>query len=459
MTGTAVQVERGVYTSALDLFSIGIGPSSSHTVGPMRAAADFRDRLADGGMLAAVVRFGCRLDGSLAATGVGHGTPDAVIAGLRGHRPETVDPAVVHGAWALLDAGRALDIGGVRFTRDDLTFAPRERPHGHPNSLTLRAELASGDVVEETYLSVGGGFIRRLGEPVVADAAGPRPVTPNAPTFRSMRELLDLSRGRSIADVAWEAEVSVHGAVAARRGLDAIWTAMRACIERGLHSDGVLPGGLRVPRRAAAAWNRLAERGESTDAAEAVSIYALAVNEENAAGGRVVTAPTNGAAGVLPAVLYQSVAATGFDLELIRRFLLTSTAIGSIIKANASISGAEAGCQAEVGSACAMAAAGLTAVRGGTPAQIENAAEIAIEHHLGLTCDPVSGLVQIPCIERNAVAASTAMTASRLALLGDGSHIVDLDTAIETMRQTGADMSSRYKETSAAGLAVNVVEC
>jgi L-serine dehydratase len=459
MTGTALEVERGVYTSALDLFSIGIGPSSSHTVGPMRAAADFRDRLTDGGLLATAVRFGCRLDGSLAATGVGHGTPDAVIAGLSGHRPETVDPALVHGAWTLLEAGRALDLGGVRFTRDDLTFAPRERPHGHPNSLTLRAELASGDVVEETYLSVGGGFIRRLGEPSAAAAADPHPEGPSAPAFRSMRELLDLSRGRTIADVAWEAEVSVYGAVAARRGLDAIWTAMRACIERGLHSDGVLPGGLRVPRRAAAAWRRLAERGESTDAAEAVSIYALAVNEENAAGGRVVTAPTNGAAGVLPAVLYQSVAATGFDPELIRRFLLTATAIGSIIKANASISGAEAGCQAEVGSACAMAAAGLTAVRGGTPAQIENAAEIAIEHHLGLTCDPVSGLVQIPCIERNAVAASTAMTASRLALLGDGSHIVDLDTAIETMRQTGADMSSRYKETSAAGLAVNVVEC
>jgi len=459
MTGTAVQVERGVYTSALDLFSIGIGPSSSHTVGPMRAAADFRDRLADGGVLAAVARFACRLDGSLAATGVGHGTPDAVIAGLRGHRPETVDPAVAHGAWALLEAGRALDVGGVRFTRGDLTFAPRERPHGHPNSLTLRAELAGGGVVEETYLSVGGGFIRRLGETSVAEATALRPATSAAPGFRSMRELLDLARGRSIADVAWEAEVAVHGEVAARRGLDAIWTAMRACIEHGLHADGVLPGGLRVPRRAAAAWRQLVERGDSTDAAEAVSIYALAVNEENAAGGRVVTAPTNGAAGVLPAVLYQAVVGTGFDPEPIRRFLLTATAIGSIIKANASISGAEAGCQAEVGSACAMAAAGLTAVRGGTPAQIENAAEIAIEHHLGLTCDPVSGLVQIPCIERNAVAASTAMTASRLALLGDGSHIVDLDTAIETMRQTGADMSSRYKETSTAGLAVNVVEC
>lgn len=461
MTRTAVEVERGVYTSALDLFSIGIGPSSSHTVGPMRAAADFRARLARAGVLPDVVRFGCRLHGSLAATGVGHGTPDAVIAGLRGHRPETVDPAVVHGGWALLETGVALDIAGVPLVRGDLVLASSERPHGHPNSMLLTAELTAGrGVVEETYLSIGGGFIRRLGADAAEADGQPRPDTDSAaPGFRTMRELLGLARGRTIAEVAGEAEASLHGVAAAQRGLDAIWAAMRACIERGLHSDGVLPGGLRVPRRAAAAWRRLVERGGPMDAAEAVSVYALAVNEENAAGGRVVTAPTNGAAGVLPAVLYQAVAPTGFDPELIRAFLLTATAIGSIIKANASISGAEAGCQAEVGSACAMAAAGLTAIRGGTPEQIENAAEIAIEHHLGLTCDPVAGLVQIPCIERNAVAASTAMTASRLALLGDGSHIVDLDTAIETMRQTGADMSSRYKETSAAGLAVNVVEC
>ncbi|MDR7184688.1 L-serine dehydratase [Microbacterium trichothecenolyticum] len=461
MTGTAVEVERGVYTSALDLFSIGIGPSSSHTVGPMRAASDFRTRLADAGVLADVVRFGCRLHGSLAATGVGHGTPDAVIAGLRGFRPETVDPEVVHGGWALLQSGVSLDIGGVPFVRDDMVLASRERPHGHPNSLLLTAELtAGGGILEETYLSIGGGFIRRLGdEPAGAGTAALPEAAADAPQFRTMRELLDLTRGRTIADIAWQTETAVHGAAEAARGLNAIWAAMRACIERGLHSDGVLPGGLRVPRRAAAAWRQLGERGGSTDAAEAVSVYALAVNEENAAGGRVVTAPTNGAAGVLPAVLYQAAVPTGFDPELIRTFLLTATAIGSLIKANASISGAEAGCQAEVGSACAMAAAGLTAIRGGTPEQIENAAEIAIEHHLGLTCDPVSGLVQIPCIERNAVAASTAMTASRLALLGDGSHIVDLDTAIETMRQTGVDMSSRYKETSAAGLAVNVVEC
>ncbi|MGL4257459.1 MAG: L-serine ammonia-lyase, partial [Microbacterium sp.] len=443
-----------------DLFSIGIGPSSSHTVGPMRAAADFRARLAEAGALREVVRFGCQLYGSLAATGIGHGTPDAVIAGLRGHRPESVDPALVHGGWAMLASGIPLDVAGVRLVRDDMVFASRERPHGHPNSMTLIAELGRGQVVEETYLSVGGGFIRRFGDDFAAATAAAADTSGGmGPPFRTMRELLDLASGRSIAEIAWEAEASVHSATAAERGLDRIWAAMRSCIESGLRSDGLLPGGLRVPRRAAAAWRRLVERGEAMDAAEAVSVYALAVNEENAAGGRVVTAPTNGAAGVLPAVLYQAAAPTGFDPALIRTFLLTATAIGSIIKANASISGAEAGCQAEVGSACAMAAAGLTAVRGGTPAQIENAAEIAIEHHLGLTCDPVSGLVQIPCIERNAVAASTAMTASRLALLGDGSHVVDLDTAIETMRQTGADMSARYKETSAAGLAVNVVEC
>ena len=247
---------------------------------------------------------------------------------------------------------------------------------------------------------------------------------------------------------------SVRGA-----GIDAIWQAMRECVERGLRAEGVLPGRLRVPRRAAKAWRALEASGAPAETAEALSVHAMAVNEENAPGGRVVTAPTNGAAGVLPAVMYHACRPGGFEAAEVRTFLLTATAIGSIVKANASISGAEAGCQAEVGSACAMAAAGLTAVRGGTPEQIENAAEIAMEHHLGMTCDPVGGLVQIPCIERNAVAAATAVTASRLALLGDGTHVVTLDTVIETMRQTGADMSARYKETSEAGLAVNVVEC
>lgn len=452
--------KKGVHTSALDLFSIGIGPSSSHTVGPMRAGADFRDRLAQKGILRDVLRFRCTLHGSLAATGIGHGTPDAVIAGLRGFRPESVDPAVVHGAWAKLQSGGRLDISGVPFELTDMEFASHERPAGHPNSLRLTVEIApTGDIVEETYLSIGGGFIRREGEDSPRQSEVGDPHDSSVPRYTTMRELLALSSERSIADIAWQAEVAIHGAAVARKGLDEIWSAMRGCIESGLASEGVLPGGLRVPRRAALAWQQLAARGEAAGAAEAVSVYALAVNEENAAGGRVVTAPTNGAAGVLPAVLYQAAVSDDFDPESIRVFLLTATAVGSIIKANASISGAEAGCQAEVGSACAMAAAGLTAIRGGTPQQIENAAEIAIEHHLGLTCDPVAGLVQIPCIERNAVAASTAITASRLALLGDGTHIVHLDTVIETMRQTGADMSTKYKETSAAGLAVNVVEC
>nr|WP_300147286.1 L-serine ammonia-lyase [Propionicimonas sp.] len=445
-------VERGAYVFALDLFSIGIGPSSSHTVGPMRAALDFRTRL--GAPLSGVTRIRCVLHGSLAATGIGHGTPDAVLAGLQGFVPETVDPALVHGLWERLAGGASLDVGSARVTAADIDFRPTSRAYSHPNALTLVAEDAEGTVLEESYLSVGGGFVQRVGE------AGPA-VEAAAPlsTYRSMAELLESCRGGSIADLAWADEVAMHGEDVARAGLAAIWAAMRSCIERGLRTDGVLPGRLGVVRRAPVAWRELVERGEPSDSAESLCVYALAVNEENAAGGRVVTAPTNGAAGVVPAVLFHAVTRYRLDEEAIRIFLLTATAVGSIIKANASISGAEAGCQAEVGSACAMAAAGLTAVRGGTPPQVENAAEIAIEHHLGLTCDPVGGLVQVPCIERNAVAASTAVTASRLARLGDGRHIVDLDTAIETMRQTGADMSSRYKETSSAGLAVNVVEC
>ena len=444
---------RAAYTSALDIFSVGIGPSSSHTVGPMRAGLDFRRRLEAAGRLGDVARFRCRLQGSLAATGIGHGTPDAVIAGLRGHEPETVDPSLVHGQWAELYRGEVLDIDGVPLHRDDIEFAPLSRHDGHPNSMILYALVGAGDIVEETYLSVGGGFIRRVGSEPTPPSR--RPVH----SYANMAELLELAEGRSIAEVAWEDEVAFHGAEGAQRGLDEIWRAMRACVERGLHADGVLPGGLNVRRRAAAGWRALTEAGVSRQSGEALAMYALAVNEENAAGGRVVTAPTNGASGVLPAVLYYETVSRGFPAEDIRAFLLTAAAVGSILKANASISGAEAGCQAEVGSASAMAAAGLTALRGGTPAQIENAAEIAIEHHLGLTCDPVGGLVQIPCIERNAIAASTALMATRLALLGDGTHVVPLDTTIETMRQTGADMSERYKETSRAGLAVNVVEC
>jgi L-serine dehydratase len=444
---------RAVYTSALDIFSVGIGPSSSHTVGPMRAGLDFRRRLAAAGLLDGVTRFRCRLEGSLAATGIGHGTPDAVIAGLRGHEPETVDPALVHGQWAELYRGEVRDVGGVPLHREDIEFAPLSRHDGHPNSMILYALVGAGEIVEETYLSVGGGFIRRVGEEPTASPR--RPVH----SYGNMAELLALAEGWTIAEIAWDDEVAFHGAEAAARGLDEIWRAMRECVERGLHADGVLPGGLHVRRRAAAGWRALMEAGVPHQSGEALAMYALAVNEENASGGRVVTAPTNGASGVLPAVLYYATVDRGFPPETIRAFLLTATAVGSIFKANASISGAEAGCQAEVGSACAMAAAGLTATRGGTPRQIENAAEIAIEHHLGLTCDPVGGLVQIPCIERNAIAASTAVTAARLALRGDGEHYVSLDAVVETMRQTGADMSTKYKETSEGGLAVNVIEC
>lgn len=437
-------LERGAYVSALELFSVGIGPSSSHTVGPMRAGAAFRALLP-----AAPDRYEIVLHGSLAATGVGHGTPDAVIAGLRGHAAETVDPALVHGSWALLDAGETLFVAAVPLRRSDIVFEPRARQHGHPNALTLRAYAGGSVLLERTYLSIGGGFI-------VAKGAAVPEVAPVPVVYRSMAELLALG---PIAASAEANELALHGSAGLSEGLAAIWATMLDCVERGLATEGVLPGRLAVPRRAAAAWRELQRRGDAAGSAESLSVYAMAVNEENASGGRVVTAPTNGAAGVIPAVMYHALGGRAADPRDVRMFLLTAAAVGSVIKANASISGAEGGCQAEVGSACAMAAAGLTAVRGGTPAQVENAAEIAIEHHLGLTCDPVGGLVQIPCIERNAVAAATALTASRIALLGDGSHIVGLDVAIETMRQTGADMSHRYKETSEGGLAVNVVEC
>lgn len=458
---SATDARTGVYVSALDLFSIGIGPSSSHTVGPMRAGRDFARRVLaqhpDGPTRVEVVLYG-----SLAATGLGHGTPDAVVAGLAGLDPETCDPAAVRGAWSGHPAGSPLLFGGlvpVAFDSSDVVLDPFTRQPGHPNTLVIRAFGPEEVLIaEETYLSVGGGFIQRVGE--VAESA----VVPDGmPSFRTAAELLSLCvGGRSIADVARAGELAARGADAVDAGLDAIWTAMRDCVEAGLDAEGELPGGLRVPRRARSMRDSIlrAEAAGQPVTSDWLQAFALAVNEENAGGGRVVTAPTNGAAGILPAVLmYYSRFVPGADAATVRTFLLTAAAIGSLIKANASISGAEGGCQAEVGSACAMAAAGLCAVLGGTPQQVENAAEIAMEHHLGLTCDPIAGLVQIPCIERNAVAASTAVTAARLALHGDGSHVVSLDAVIETMRQTGADMSDKYKETSRGGLAVNVVEC
>ncbi|GAA3668874.1 L-serine ammonia-lyase [Arthrobacter ginkgonis] len=451
-----------MYVSALEMFSIGIGPSSSHTVGPMRAGARFVAELDMRGLRAGVDRFRVVLHGSLAATGIGHGTPDAVLAGLDGMDPTSCDPAAVHGRYASLAGGATLSVGGVDLAAEDVVFQPRVRDKGHPNAMTLVAEAGGDAVLERTYLSIGGGFVT---EAPAGDTVGPstpenrraRGAASPVSSYTTMAGLLDSLHGRSIADVARDDEVRWHGAATVEAGLDAVWEAISACVRDGLGNEGILPGGLNVPRRAARAHAALLASDEHP--AEAlVSVYAMAVNEQNAGGGRVVTAPTNGAAGVLPAVLF-FLGQHGAAREQIHEFLLTASVIGSIIKANASISGAEGGCQTEVGSACAMAAAGLTAVRGGTPAQVENAAEIALEHHLGLTCDPVGGLVQIPCIERNAVAAATALTASRIALLGDGTHLVSLDTAVETMRATGADMSAKYKETSTGGLAVTVPYC
>jgi L-serine dehydratase len=509
------------YVSAFELFSIGVGPSSSHTVGPMRAAADFVARLRDDEILTSVARVEGTLYGSLGATGLGHGTPDAVVAGLQGLQPETCDPSDVRRAWQAWPDGEPLILGGthpVPFAKDDIAFAARTRLPGHPNAMTLVAKDAAGaPLTAETYYSVGGGFIRREGEPVQV-AKHPFPLQ-----FDNAAELLAIcdEPGLTIADAARRNEESLHSEEEVAEGLDRIWDAMSTCVEAGLHTDGTLPGILKVKRRASVIRSQL--EGVESDGrrelpGEWMGAFALAVNEENAAGGRVVTAPTNGAAGILPAVAmywWRFLADSGLGVgnavtphgELvgsallgfgtgdvtapstaetkrvsaadaaiegidpdddlaeanrrrgIRRFLLTATALGSLFKANASISGAEGGCQAEVGSACAMAAGGLTAVMGGTNRQIENAAEIAMEHHLGLTCDPVGGLVQIPCIERNAIAASTAVTAARLALRGDGSHYVPLDAVVETMRQTGIDMSTKYKETSEGGLAVNVIEC
>jgi L-serine dehydratase len=348
-------------------------------------------------------------------------------------------------------------------SKDDITLEPRTRLPGHPNALTLSA-WAGADAVpllEETFYSVGGGFIRRDGDVTEVNAEVQQPMA-----YSSGEEMLALcdTHGLDLCDVARANELSVHGGDKLDAGLDAIWDAMHSCVEAGLHADGTLPGGLGVKRRASSMRVRLEEKDRlwpgHDNATEWLHAFALAVNEENASGGRVVTAPTNGAAGVIPAVgHYYLRFVPGADAAGIRRFLLTAVAIGSLVKANASISGAEGGCQAEVGTACAMASGALCAVLGGTPRQVENAAEIAMEHHLGLTCDPVGGLVQVPCIERNAIASSTAVSAARLALHGDGTHLVSLDTVIETMRQTGFDMMTKYKETSEGGLAVNVTIC
>lgn len=452
-----------------DLFKIGIGPSSSHTVGPMKAAAAFVEAMAQAGALsdAAAVRVG--LYGSLAWTGKGHGTDKAVILGLAGEAPETVDPDRVDGIVDMARLDCRIRLGGRRsisFDPDkDIVFDGATQTPRHPNTLSFMALDAGGNsIFEQRWCSVGGGFVvpeSDVGKPAaVAGTTVPFP-------FRSGQELLEIgaSSGMSIADIVMANELSQLPREEVEARLDRIIDVMMVCIDRGMSTDGVLPGGLKVRRRAPSLFARLRKAAGSNDRPQHmvmdwVSLYAISVNEENAAGSRVVTAPTNGAAGIIPATLrYFRDHCSQADQAGFRRFLLTASAIGALFKMNASISGAEVGCQGEVGVACSMAAAGLAAVLGGSNEQIENAAEIGMEHHLGMTCDPIGGLVQIPCIERNAFGAIKAISAASLALQGDGTHVVSLDKVIATMRETGRDMQSKYKETSLGGLAVNLAEC
>jgi L-serine dehydratase len=449
--------------SVFDLFSVGIGPSSSHTVGPMRAARMFVDRLADDGLLSRTRRVRVELYGSLGATGHGHGSDRAVLLGLTGERPEEVDTGAVPGIVAGIREAKRLKLHGtheIAFTEDtDLVLYRGKSLPEHPNGMVFSAFGAHELLAERTYYSVGGGFVRSEGGIVADETRLPYPFATAAELLAHCRET-----GLPVSEIMLRNESSWRTRDEIREGLLGVWRVMAECVRDGCERDGVLPGGLKVPRRAKALYRKLLAEdgsGDSLVAMDWVSLYALAVNEENASGGRVVTAPTNGAAGIIPAVLHyhQRFSKTfAGDSDLVT-FLLTAGAIGSILKQTGSISGAEVGCQGEVGSACAMAAAGLTEVLGGTPAQVENAAEIGVEHHLGLTCDPVGGLVQIPCIERNAVGAAKAIHAARMALRGDGSHVVSLDKAIKTMRETGADMKVKYKETARGGLAVNVIEC
>jgi len=457
-----------VTISAFDLFKIGIGPSSSHTVGPMRAAGMFAASLAADGVVDRVAGIRAELFGSLGATGHGHGSVKAIVLGLSGELPETVDPAAaepmaaqVAGAGRLrLPSGHEIDFDPA----EDIVLHRRRRLPFHSNAMRFTAvDAADHELAARTYYSVGGGFV--LGE----DETGAPQIVPDATPvpcpFLSGAELLAQARasGLPISGVMLANECVRRAEAEVRAGLLAIWQVMQECVRRGCEAEGVLPGGLRVRRRARTLRENLDRTGDTTDplyAMEWVTLYALAVNEENAAGGRVVTAPTNGAAGIIPAVLhYYTTFVPGASDDGVVRFLLTAAAIGTLFKENASISGAEVGCQGEVGSACSMAAAGLAEVIGGSPEQVENAAEIAVEHNLGLTCDPVGGLVQIPCIERNAIASVKAITAARMAVRGDGTHYVSLDKAIKTMRETGADMKDKYKETARGGLAVNVIEC
>jgi L-serine dehydratase len=456
--------------SVFDLFKIGVGPSSSHTMGPMTAACRFVEALRADGMLERTARVEVDLYGSLALTGKGHATDRAILLGLSGERPDRIDPDAADRTIAAIRESGRLSLGGahaIDFDESaDLRFLQRERLPHHSNGMRFSARDAAGAVLASRIsYSVGGGAV--VDEAAVARNAPPEGAWDVPCRYSSGDELLALAEreGMSIAAIARANERAALPDEEIDARLDAITAAMSACIDRGMAASGILPGGLNVKRRAPALYRLLTERAERAlqdplTVIDWVNLWALAVNEENAAGGKVVTAPTNGAAGIVPAVLrYYQRFTPHSSQEGVHTFLLTAAAIGSLFKENASISGAEVGCQGEVGVACSMAGAGLTAALGGTPAQVENAAEIGMEHNLGLTCDPVGGLVQVPCIERNAVGAIKAIEASRLALVGDGSHRVSLDQVIETMRKTGLDMNERYKETSLGGLAVNVVEC
>ena len=456
--------------SVFDLFKIGIGPSSSHTVGPMKAAYQFVQLLEGQGRVERVARVQADLYGSLALTGRGHATDKAILVGLSGEQPDRVDPDRVNPLVTRVKLECMLNLAGrcpIQFNGDtDLLFHFRQMLPRHPNAMRLTAYDADGAVLaQETYYSTGGGFVVSESEAQAGRDVGSSDVRLSY-EFASAADLLRIGRetGLSIADIVYANETAWRSPEETDAGLDRVWAVMAGCIERGMHTEGILPGGLNVRRRAPQVYKNLQSSQAVKDPMalmDWVSLFALAVNEENAAGGRVVTAPTNGAAGVIPAVLaYYRRLMPGASDQGVRTFLLTAGAIGMLYKRNASLSAAEMGCQGEVGVACSMAAAGLAAVMGGTNEQIENAAEIGMEHNLGLTCDPIAGLVQVPCIERNTMGAVKAVNAARLAVLhGDGAHFVPLDRVIETMRQTGVDMQAKYKETSLGGLAVNVVDC
>ncbi|WP_300272652.1 L-serine ammonia-lyase [Halomonas sp.] len=456
--------------SVFDLFKIGIGPSSSHTVGPMQAACDFVGELEARDLLTRVARVEVQLYGSLSATGIGHGTDRAVIMGLMGERPDRIDPDIIAPSIEELKEAEALRLAGrhsVLFIwARDLQLLEESLPR-HPNAMRLIAHGHADELYRNTYYSVGGGFV--IDEAQAAEGALDTDHTELPYDFQTADELLRMCREHDlrISELMLENEKVWRSEAEIREGLCRIWQAMQACVAKGLEAEGVLPGGLNVKRRARALHQRMLASTDdhsliasTMSAMDWVNLYALAVNEENAAGGRMVTAPTNGAAGIIPAVLhYYMQFQKGASERDVVDFLLAAGAVGILCKKNASISGAEVGCQGEVGSACAMAAAGLTEVMGGTIDQVENAAEIGLEHNLGLTCDPVGGLVQVPCIERNAIASVKAINATQMALRGDGEHFISLDKVIRTMRDTGADMQEKYKETSKGGLAVNAIEC